>query len=109
MDIRYYFVVAAIFIFAVIGLSFYWFKFKAHSATSARGAEIHSINSVTDVDLLQRKAVLDVSEDYASGATATLLCHLDLSTLLVTIIGSIGGLLLIRCLKRRLSPDEDDT
>ena len=79
------------------------------SSTSARDAEIHSVNSITDIGLLQRKAVLDVSESYATGATATFLCHIALGTLLFMIIGSIGGLLLIRWMKRHLGPAEDDT
>lgn len=79
------------------------------NSTSARDAEIHSINSVTDIGLLQHKAALDVSEGYTSGATATSLCHLALGTLLFFIIASIVGLLLIRRLKRRFSTDEKDT
>ena len=75
---------------------------------SARDAEIHSIKSVTDIGLLQSKAVLDVSEGYASGANATFLCQIALGTLLFMIIGSIGGLLLIRWMKRHLRTAEDD-
>lgn len=79
------------------------------SSPAARDAEIHSINSVTDVGLLQHKAVMDVSKGYATGATATFLCRIALGALLFFIIGSIGGLLLIRRLKKRFSTDEEDT
>ena len=79
------------------------------NSASARDAEIHSIKSVTDIGLLQRKAVLDVSEGYATGATATFLCQVALGTLLLMMVGSIGGLLLIRWMKRHLSPAEEDT
>ena len=79
------------------------------TSTGARDAEIHSINSVTDIGLLQRKAILDVSESYATGATATFLCHVALGTLLFLMIGSIGGLLLIRWMKRHLRPTRDDS
>jgi hypothetical protein len=79
------------------------------SSANARDAEIQSIKSVTDIGLLQRKAVLDVSEGYATGANATFLCQVALGTLLFVVIGSIGGLLLVRWMKRHLSPAEDDT
>ena len=79
------------------------------TSTITRDAEIHSINSVTDIGLLQRKAVLDVSEGYATGATATFLCHFALYTLSFMIVGSIVGLLLIRWMKRHLTPAEADT
>jgi hypothetical protein len=72
------------------------------STTDARDAEIHSIKSVTDVGLLQGKAVFDVSQGSASSATATGLCHIALGTLLFMMIGSIAGLLLIRWIKRHL-------
>lgn len=96
--------VAAFLVFALRtpGVAFF-------SSPGARDAEIQSINSVTDIGLLQRKAVLDVSEGYATGATATALCHIALGTLLFMIMGSIAGLLLIRWMKRHLSPAEDDT
>lgn len=68
----------------------------------ARDAEIDSINSVTDVGLLQHKAALDVSEAYANGATATYLCHLALGTLLLIILVSIGSLFLLRWVKGQL-------
>ena len=74
----------------------------------ARDAEIDSINSVTDVGLLQHKAVLDVSEAYSNGATATYLCHLALGTLLFIIIGSIGSLFLVRWIKGQLRTGEED-
>jgi len=95
---------AALVVFALLtsGVTFF-------SSASARDAEIHSIKSVTDVGLLQQKAVLDVSEGYATGATATFLCQIALGTLLFMVIGSIGGLLLIRWMKRHLRPAEDDT
>lgn len=80
-----------------------------YSDASARDAEIQSIKSVTDIGLLQQKAVLDVSEGYATGANATFLCQVALGTLLFMIIGSIGGLLLVRWMKRHLSPTEDDS
>jgi len=79
------------------------------SSPGARDAEIQSIKSVTDVGLLQNKAVLDVSEGSASSATATFLCHIALGTLLFMIIGSIGGLLLTRWMKRHLRTVEDNT
>jgi uncharacterized Tic20 family protein len=79
------------------------------SSAGARNAEIHSIKSVTDVGLLQRKAVLDVSEGYATGARATFLCHIALGTLLFMMLGSIVGLLLICWMKRHLTPAGDDT
>lgn len=78
-------------------------------STNARDTEIHSIKSVIDVGLLQNKAVWEVSKGYSTGATATFLCHLALGTLLFMIIGSIGGLLLIRWMKRHLTPNEDAT
>ena len=71
---------------------------------SARDAEIQSIKSVTDVGLLQNKAILDISEGSASSANATFLCQIALGALLFFIIGSIGGLLLIRWMKRHMSP-----
>ena len=83
-------------------------KVAFYSSTSARDAEIHSIQSVTDIGLLQRKAVLDVSEGYASGATATSLCHVALGALLLMIIVSVTGLLLVRWMKKHLSPAEGD-
>lgn len=79
------------------------------NSPGARDAEIHSIQSATDVGLLQSKAVLDVSQGYAIGATATFLCHIALGTLLFMIVGSIAGLLLIRWMKRHLTPAGDDT
>ena len=64
---------------------------------------------MTDVDLLQRKAVFDVSQGYDSGVTATYLCHIAVDTLLFMMVGSIAGLLLIRWIKRHLGTVEDDT
>jgi hypothetical protein len=93
-----------LFIFALLAPGVAYF-----SSAGARNAEIHSINSVTDVGLLQRKAVLDVSEGYATGARATFLCHVALGTLLFVMIGSIVGLLLICWVKRHLTPAGDDT
>lgn len=77
------------------------------SSTSERDAEIHSIKSVSDFGLLQRKAILDVSKSYTAGATATFLCYIALGALLFIIIGSLGGRLLIRWMRRHLSPTED--
>ena len=74
----------------------------------ARDAEIESINSVTDVGLLQHKAVLDVSEAYSNGATATFLCHLALGTLLFIVAGSIGSLFLVRWIKGQLRTGQED-
>jgi len=74
----------------------------------ARDAEIQSIKSVTDIGLLQSKAVLDVSEGSASSATATFLCHVALGTFLLMILGSIAGLLLVRWMKRHLRTVKDE-
>lgn len=97
--------VAALLVFALLTPKVAFFN-----SAGARDTEIHSIKSVTDVGLLQRKAVLDVSEGYASGATATFLCHLAIVTLLLIIVGSIGGLLLVRWMKSHLGTagDSDD-
>ena len=75
-------------------------------STGARDAEIQSINSMTGVDVLQRKAVFDVAKGYDNGATATFLCHVALGTLLFMILGSIAGLLLVRWIKRHLGTVE---
>lgn len=80
-----------------------------YKSPGARDAEIHSIQSVTDIGLLQHKAALDVSEGYATGATATFLCHVALWTFMLINVASIGGLLLIRWMKWHLSPDQEDT
>lgn len=94
--------VVVLFIFAFLAPRVAFF-----GSASARDAEIQSIQSVTDIGLLQQKAVLDVSESYATGATATFLCHIALGTLLLMMIGSIGGLLLVRWMKRHLAPAEE--
>ncbi|MGA9776912.1 MAG: hypothetical protein WBS33_01440 [Verrucomicrobiia bacterium] len=92
-------------------IAFAWFTpgVAFFGSTSARDAEIASINSVTDVGVLQHKAAFDVSEGYANGATATFLCHIALVTLLFMIIGSTAGLLLVRWIKRHLGTVQDDT
>lgn len=91
-------------------IAFAWFApgVAYFGSTDARDAEIASINSMTGIDVLQRKAVFDVSKSYDNGATATFLCHIALGTLLFMIIGSIAGLLLIRWIKRHLGTIEDD-
>ena len=94
--------VVALFVFTVLTSDVAFFN-----SNEARDAEIQSIKSVTDVGLLQQKAVLDVSEGYTTGATATFLCHIALDTLLLVIIGSIGGLLLVRWMKRHLRTADD--
>ena len=77
-------------------------------STSARDAEIQSIKSVTDIGLLQQKAIFDVSQSYAASATATFLCHIALDALLLMVIGSIGGLLLVRWMKRHLRTGDEE-
>jgi len=95
---------AALIVFALLtpGVAFF-------GSTGARDAEIQSINSINDIGVLQHKAAFDVSQGYANGATATLLCHIALGTLLFMIIGSTAGLLLVRWIKRHLSTVRDDT
>ncbi len=90
---------------------FAWFtpEVAFFGSTDARDAEIAAINSATDVGLLQNKAVFDVTEGYANGATATFLCHIALGTLLFMMIGSIAGLLLVRWIKKHLGTIGDDT
>jgi membrane protein insertase Oxa1/YidC/SpoIIIJ len=77
------------------------------SSANARDAEIQSIKSVTDVGLLQQKAILYVLAGYATGATKALLCHIALGTLLLIIIGSVVGLVQLRWIRRHLSDSED--
>jgi hypothetical protein len=93
---------AVLLVFALLtpGVAFF-------GSAGARDAEIHSIKSVTDIGLLQNKAVLDVSEGYASSARATFLCHVALGALLFIIVNSVAGLLLVRWMKRHLSPADD--
>ncbi|HXR48504.1 MAG TPA: hypothetical protein VN784_13795 [Candidatus Limnocylindrales bacterium] len=90
--------------------AFAWFtpRVAYFDSISARDAEIASINSLTGVDVLQRKAVFDVLKGYDNGATATFLCHIALGTLLFMIIGSTAGLLLVRWIKRHLGTIEDE-
>ena len=90
--------------------AFAWFTpgVAYFDSISARDAEIASINSLTGVDVLQRKAVFDVLKGYDNGATATFLCHIALGTLLFMIIGSTAGLLLVRWIKRHLGTIEDE-
>ncbi|HLX96699.1 MAG TPA: hypothetical protein VKU37_13215 [Verrucomicrobiae bacterium] len=94
---------AALIVFALLtpGVAFF-------SSTDARDAEIQSIKSVSDVGLLQQKAVFDISQGSASSATATFLCHIALGTLLFMMIGSIAGLLLIRWIKRHLRTGDEE-
>lgn len=94
-------VVLFVFALSTPGVAFF-------GSASARDAEIDSINSVTDIGLLQHKAALDVSEGYASSATATYLCHLALGTLLFIIVGSVAGLLLVRWIKRHVRTVDDE-
>lgn len=77
-------------------------------SSDARDAEIQSINSVTDIGVLQRKAAFDVSQGYDNGATATWICYIALLTLLFLVVGSIAGLLLVRWIKRHLGTVADD-
>src|SRR5690349_17531248 len=65
----------ALFVFALLrpGVAFF-------NTSDARDAEIASINSLNGVDVLQRKAVYDVSQGSASSATATYLCHVAVET-----------------------------
>ena len=95
--------VTALIIFAVLtpGVDFF-------SSPDARDAEIQSIKSVSDVGLLQQKAVYDISQGSASSATANYLCHTAVETLLFFIIASIAGLLLVRWIKKHLKTGEGD-
>ena len=77
------------------------------SSTGARDAEIQSIKSVTDIGLLQQKAMLYVLAGYATGATKTFLCRIALGTSLLIIIGSVAGLAQLRWIKRHLRDSED--
>jgi hypothetical protein len=91
-------------------ITFAWFTpgVAYFDSTSARDAEIQSINSMTGIDVLQHKAAFDVSKGYDNGATATFLCHIALGTLLFMIIGSTAGLLLVRWIKRHLGTVQDE-
>jgi len=90
--------------------AFAWFTpgVAYFDSISARDAEIASINSLTGVDVLQRKAAFDVLKGYDNGVTATFLCHVALGTLLFIIIGSTAGLLLVRWIKRHLGTIADE-
>ena len=89
--------VAVLFIFALLIPEIAYF-----SSASARDAEIQSIKSVTDVGLLQQKAVMYVSDDYAAGDTARFLCCIAVVALLLIIIGSVVGLVQFRRIRRHL-------
>ena len=74
-----------------------------------RDAEIQTINSATDMGVLQRKAAFDVAQAYDNGATAGWLCDIALFTLSFMIAGSIAGLVLVRWIKKHLGTiGEDD-
>jgi len=75
-----------------------------------RDAEIQTINSAVDLGVLKDKAAYDVSVGYDTGATATFVCYVALSTCLSMSVGSVSGLLLVRWIKRHLGTvaDEDE-
>lgn len=78
-------------------------------STDARDAEIQSINSATDLGVLQRKAAFDVAQGYDNGATATWLSYIAVGTLGCMTVGSIAGLVLVRWIKKHLGTiGEDD-
>lgn len=77
-------------------------------STDARDAEIQSINSITDIGVLQQKAAFDVSKGYDNGATATYICLIALGALLFMMLGSIAGLLLVRWIKRHLKTAQEE-
>ena len=96
-------------IIALIVFALYTSGVAYFDSTDSRDIEIQTINSATDMGVLQRKAAFDVAQAYDNGATAGWLCDIALFTLSFMIVGSIAGLVLVRWIKKHLGTiGEDD-